>query len=66
MLVKNVPLERWIQLMTGGFTTVNLSWVNKIAVIGYTRLYVYQIAHSYEERNNFLPSSLDETNRSEH
>jgi len=50
VLVKNIPLERWIQLMFGGFKNVNLAWVNKIAVIGYTWLFVYQNAHSYEER----------------
>ena len=35
VLVKNVSLERWIQLMIGGFKTVSLAW-KKIAVIGYT------------------------------
>ena len=35
-VLKHFPLERWIQLMIGGFKTVNLAWVNKIAVIGYT------------------------------
>ena len=40
-VVTNVSLERWIQHISGGFKTVNLSWVNKIAVIGYTWLFVY-------------------------
>ena len=36
VVLKFVPLERWIQLMIGGFKTVNLAWINKIVVIGYT------------------------------
>ena len=35
--------------MIGGFKTENLSWINKIAVIGFTWLFVYESAHSYEE-----------------
>ena len=50
-ILKYVPLERWI----GGFETVNLAWVNKIALIGYTWLFVYQIARSYEGRMNAGP-----------
>ena len=33
--LKHVPRERWIQLMIGGFKTVSLAWVNKIAVTDY-------------------------------
>ena len=47
-LVKNVSLERWIQLFIGGFKTVSLAWVNKFAT-GYTWLFVYESAHGYEE-----------------
>ena len=36
--------KRLVQLMTGGFKTVSLSWVNEIAKIGYTRLFVDVIA----------------------
>ena len=43
-VLKHVPLERFIQLMIGGLKTVNLAWVNKTAVIGYTRLFVYESA----------------------
>ena len=52
VVLKYVPLERWIQLMIGGFKTVNLAWVNKIAVIGYTWLFVYESAGRYERRMN--------------
>ena len=55
MLVKNVPLEHWIQLMIGGFKTLNLAWVNKIAVNGYTWLFVYKSAGRYEGRMNAAP-----------
>ena len=48
-LVKNIPLERWIQLVIGGFKTVSLAWVNKIAVTGYAWLFIYESAHSYKE-----------------
>ena len=37
-MVKNVPLERWNQLVIGCFKTMNLAWVNKIVVIDYTWL----------------------------
>ena len=37
-----VPLERWTQLMIGGLKTVNLAWVNKNAMIGYTWIFVYE------------------------
>ena len=42
-MIKNVPLERWIQLMIGSFKTVNLAWMNKISVISYTLLFVYEV-----------------------
>ena len=42
VVLKHVPLERWIQLMIGSFKTVNLARVNKIAVISYTWLVVYE------------------------
>ena len=45
-------LERWIQLTIGGFKTVNLAWWNKIAMIGYTGLYVYESDRRYEGRMN--------------
>ena len=35
--------------MSGGFKTVSLAWINKIVVIGYTWIIVYEIAHSYEK-----------------
>ena len=50
VVLKNVPLERWNQLMIGDFKTVNLAWVNKVAMIGYPWLFVYEIACRYEER----------------
>ena len=49
-VMKHVPLERCIQLMIGGFKTVNLARVNKTVLIGYTCLFVYQRARSYEGR----------------
>ena len=49
MLLGNVLLERWIQLMSGGFETVNLAWIKKIAVNGYMWLFVYRRAFNYEE-----------------
>ena len=36
--------------MIGGLKTVNLAWVNKIAVIGCTWLFVYESALTYETR----------------
>ena len=54
-LVENVPLERWIQLMIGVFKIVNLAWVYKFAVIGYTWLFVYESVHSYEEGMHVTP-----------
>ena len=53
---KNGPFECWIQLMIGGFKTVNLARVNKIIVIGYTWIFVYEVAHSYEEGMHVLPA----------
>ena len=55
MLVKNVPLERWIQLMIGAFKIVKLAGVKKIAMIGYSWLFVYQKAYSYEEQMHVPP-----------
>ena len=40
VVLNHVPLERWNQLMIGGFKTVNLAWVNKIVVTGYTCFFV--------------------------
>ena len=40
--------------MIGGVRTINLTWVNKITVIGYTWLFVYESAHSYEEKIHVL------------
>ena len=47
--LKNLPLERWFQLMISGFKTVNLAWISKIAGISYTMRFVYESAHNYEE-----------------
>ena len=55
---KNVPLERWIQTIIGGFKTVNLPWVNKTAGIGYSWLFVNGCAHSYEEGMHVTPDLL--------
>ena len=54
-VLKHVPLERWIQLI-GGLKTVNLAWVNKIAIIAYTWLFVYESARRYEGRMNAAPN----------
>ena len=55
LVLKHVPLERWIQLMIAGFKTVNLVWVNKVTMIGYTWLFVYESARRYEGRTNVAP-----------
>ena len=55
-VLKHVPLESWIQLMIGGLKTVNLAWVNKIAVIGCTWLFVYESSVTYEGRMNVAPA----------
>ena len=44
--------------MIGGLKTVSLAWVNKIAVIGYTWLFVYETALIYEGRMNAAPENL--------
>ena len=44
--------------MTGGFKTVNLAWVNKPVVVGYTCPYVYERARCYEGRMNAVPDAL--------
>ena len=54
-VLKHVPSERYIQLMIGGFKTVNLAWINKFAMIGYTWLFVYESAHRYQGRTNAAP-----------
>ena len=41
--------------MIGGLKTVNLAWVNEIAVIGCTRFFVYESALTYEGRMNAAP-----------
>ena len=53
--LKNVLLERCIQLMIGGLKNFNLAWVNKIAVIGCTWLFVYETARTYEGGVNAAP-----------
>ena len=55
VVLKLVPLERWIQLMIGGFKTVSLAWVNKITIIGYIWLYVYESTRRCEGRMNAAP-----------
>ena len=55
LVVNNVPLERWIQLIIGDFKTVNLARANETAVIGYTRIFVYQRARCYKGRMNAGP-----------
>ena len=54
-VLKHVPLEPWIQLMTGGLKTVSLAWVNKIAVIGCIWLFVSESSRTYEGRINAAP-----------
>ena len=54
--IKNVLIERCIQLMIGDLKNVNLAWVNNITVIGCTWLFVYEIARSYEGRMNAAPN----------
>ena len=49
VLVKNVPLERWIQLMIGSFKKLN-----EIVVFGYTCLFVCLRAHNYDEGMHVL------------
>ena len=44
--------------MTGGLKTVNLAWVNKIAVIDCTWLFVYESALTYEVGRNAAPENL--------
>ena len=51
----NVPLERWIKVMIGGFKTVSLASLNEVVVIGYTWLFVYECARSYKGRMNAVP-----------
>ena len=41
--------------MIDGFKTVSLAWVNKIAMIGYTWLFVYESARRYKGRMNAAP-----------
>ena len=49
--------------MIGGFKTVSLAWVNKIAVIGYPWLFVYESFHSYKEGMHVPPTSLRAAHR---
>ena len=56
--LKNVLRERCIQLMFGGLKTVNLAWVKKFAVIGCSRIFVYESARSYQVRMNAAPAQL--------
>ena len=60
-VLKHVPLERWIQLLLGGLKTVNLAWVNKFAMIGYTWLFVYERPRRYKGRMNTGPWSQKKT-----
>ena len=55
-VLKHVPLDRRIQLMIGGIKTVNLEWVNKVAIIGYTWIFVYESLRRYEGRMNAAPT----------
>ena len=55
-VLKHVPLERWIQLMICGLKTVNLEW-EKIVMIGYTWLFIYESARTYEGRMIADPES---------
>ena len=56
VVLKHVPLEHWIQFMIGGFKTVRLAWVNKVAMIGcYTWLFVDESLRRYEGRMNAAP-----------
>ena len=48
VVLKHVPLVRWIQHMIGGLKTLSLAWVFKIALIGCTWLFVYESALTYE------------------
>ena len=41
--------------MVGSFKTVNLAWVNKIAMTGYAWLLVHESIRMYEERMNATP-----------
>ena len=47
-VLKHVPLERWIQLLIGGFKTINLAWVNKFAMSSYTWRFVYESPRRYD------------------
>ena len=55
VVLKHVPLERWSQLMIGGFKTVYWAWVHKVAVIGYTWLIVHESVCRYKGRMNAAP-----------
>ena len=47
--------------MIDGFKTVNLAWVNKIGMIGYTILFVYESTRWYEGQMNAAPELLKYT-----
>ena len=51
--------------MIGGFKTVNLAWINKVAMNGYTWLFVYENACRYEERVNAAPEQESQSDFSE-
>ena len=55
-VLKHVPFECCIQLMIGGLKTVNLAWVNKNAMIGYTWLFAYDSARRYRGWMNAAPA----------
>ena len=57
VVLKHIPLERWIQLMIGGLKTVNLAWINKTPMISYTWLFVYESLRRYEGWMNAAPVS---------
>ena len=42
-VLKHIPFERWIQRMIGSFKPVNLKWVNKVAMIGYSWLLIMKV-----------------------
>ena len=44
--------------MIGGYKKVSLARVNEIAVTGYTWLFVYESAHSYEEGMHVTHGSM--------
>ena len=49
--------------MIGGFKTVCLACVNKVAMIGYTWLFVYESLRRYEGRMNAAPRFFSDVGR---